>query len=260
MIPIPLFVPDRCARSGELKRGDLMNQVRVHLADDDEGCRFWAAWTLTLLGDPVGRTRLTEWLGRDDPFGQAALQLALRALDLEAGREWVRVMAKDAASRRSAVTGAGVLGDPTSVPWLIGHMGSPALARLAGEAFSMITGVDLGQKDLDRPNSPEGDPDDPPLEDSAVIHDDSPLPWPRQELVDAWWKAHRTEFIEGTRYLAGQPLTQAAFGQVLARGKQRQRAAAAIEMALREPGEMLFEVRGKGVRQSRQLPRPNAGP
>ena len=189
--------PDPALRSrsrravGELKRGDLMNQVRVHLADDDEGCRFWAAWTSTLLGDRAGRTRLTEWLGRDDcsvrpPCSWYCARWIPRWPGMGPGDGERRRVAPECRDRCRGV------GDPTSVPWLIGHMGSPALARLAGEAFSMITGVDLGQKDLDQPNPPEGEPDDLSLEDSPVVHDDSPLPWLRQELVDAGGRATAT--------------------------------------------------------------------
>lgn len=242
---------------GELKRHDLVNPVRAHLTDEDEGCRFWASWTSTLYGDAAGRISLMKWLGRDDAFGQTALQLALRALDIERGRERIRLMAKDPTQRRSAVTGAGILGDPTTVPWLIGHMDSPGLARLAGEAFSMITGVDLGQSDLDRAAPPEDVPDDPSAADPAR-EEDSQLPWPRQELVDAWWKDHRGEFRSGSRYFVGQPLSVDAARQVLVGGKQRQRAAAAIELALREPDERLFEVRGRARRQSGQLPQVDA--
>jgi uncharacterized protein (TIGR02270 family) len=148
--------------------------------------------------------------------------------------------------------GAGILGDPTTVPWLIGHMDSPGSARLAGEAFSMITGVDLRQKDLDRPGPPEDEPGEPSA-DVVPSDEDGPLPWPRKELVDAWWQDHGGEFQIGSRYLVGQPLSLDTARQVLGSGNQRQRTAAAIELAVREPDQLLFEVRGPGRRQSGQL-------
>ena len=39
--------------------------------------------------------------------------------------------ARSAALNRQAVIGAGIVGDPTSIPWLIRKMDSPELARLA---------------------------------------------------------------------------------------------------------------------------------
>jgi hypothetical protein len=47
---------------------------------------------------------------------------------------------------------------------------------------------------------------------------------------------------------------------VLTVGNQRQRAAAAIELALREPDEILFEVRARGADQRRQLLEGNERP
>jgi hypothetical protein len=40
---------------------------------------------------------------------------------------------------------------------------------------------------------------------------------------------------------------------VLRIGKQRQRAAAALELAIRQPGTPLVEVRARGVRQKQML-------
>ena len=45
---------------------------------------------------------------------------------------------------RALMIGAtGVVGDPQALPWLLGQMNDPVVARIAGEAFSGITGVDL---------------------------------------------------------------------------------------------------------------------
>jgi hypothetical protein len=48
-------------------------------------------------------------------------------------------------------------------------------------------------------------------------------------------------------------------GQVLRDGYQRQRAAAALELAIRNPGQPLFEVRAPGSRQQRILGGAGAG-
>jgi hypothetical protein len=285
---------------GELKRRDLLNQVREHLTDEDEACRFWAAWTLTLLRERGGLPGLTQWIGQATPLSRPALQLSMRAMSVEDGRDWVRMMAKDPELLRSAVMGAGFLGDPKCVSWLIGHMETPALSRLAGDAFSMITGTDLQYQNLDRsgPSSPpepeeldeaeeseepeQGDPEETgePQEaqeardaeearqaeeaqeaeeaDEAEVatvdlDDDGNLPWPDPVRIQEWWQAHKGDFEGGKRYLAGQPVAERAARHVLLAGNQRQRAAAAIDLALREPDELLFEVRARGSIQRRQL-------
>ncbi len=44
--------------------------------------------------------------------------------------------------------GAGILGLPESVPFLIEQMHDPSQARIAGHAFCTITGVKLDEDDL----------------------------------------------------------------------------------------------------------------
>jgi uncharacterized protein (TIGR02270 family) len=254
--PDPILRSRALRAVGELKRRDLLNQVRHHLTDEDEQCRFWAAWTLTLYRDRAGLQSLAQWLGKGDRFGRLAILLSVRAMSLEDGRHWIRTMANDPGLRRCAVIGAGALGDPSSVPWLIGNMQSPELSRLAGEAFSMMTGVDLEAQDLDQdgPGPASGEAaDEPSAVDAPDLDEDSHLTWPKHALVEQWWRIHRADFQDGMRYLAGQPLTTPAAREVLRAGNQRQRAAAAIELALREPDEILFEVRGRGTDQQRRL-------
>lgn len=239
---------------GELKRADLVGPVQDQLGDDDDGCRFWAAWTLALHGEPAGIRTLREWQGHGDRLGVAALQLSLRTATVDEGREWVRTMARNPELRKSAIVATGILGDPTSIPWIIGEMHSPALARLAGEAFSMITGVDLEYRNLDRvapADAPE--PAEAPSDQSIDAEYESHLPWPEPDLIEAWWQANERQFTPGIRYLAGEPVTGESARRVLVSGKQRQRAAAAIELALLEPSDRLFEVRSRAAAQKRRL-------
>ena len=72
-------------------------------------------------------------------------------------------------------------------------------------------------------------------------------------LIHKWWNAHQGNFARGTRYLLGQPVTPDSLRQALKTGFQRQRAAAAIEMAILKPGNPLFEVRAPGFRQQKLL-------
>jgi len=69
---------------------------------------------------------------------------------------------------------------------------------------------------------------------------DENLPWPNPELIQAWWK-NKGRFRNGTRYLCGQPITHEHLQHVLRTGFQRQRAAAAIELAMLKPGQPLLK-------------------
>ena len=56
-----------------------------------------------------------------------------------------------------------------------------------------------------------------------------------------------------TRYLWGEPITIDGLPQVLRIGKQRQRTATALELAIRQPGTALFNTSAPGFRQQALL-------
>src|SRR5262249_19822167 len=145
---------------------------------------------------------------------------------------------------RLAVICAGVLGDPEAIPLLIERMKNPPQARVAGEAFTMITGVDIAYQDLDtdKPEDFEAGPNENPKDENVAMDQDESLPWPKPEAIQNWWNKHQSEFSKGTRYFMGKPITPEWLQQVLREGRQRQRAAAALEMAIRQRGSKLFEV------------------
>jgi uncharacterized protein (TIGR02270 family) len=78
---------------------------------------------------------------------------------------------------------------------------------------------------------------------------DEHLYWPDPAKCQKWWAKNQARFSTGTRHLCGKPMTPESLRDVLKNGYQRQRAAAALELAIREPGKPLFEVRAPGFRQ-----------
>jgi uncharacterized protein (TIGR02270 family) len=104
---------------------------------------------------------------------------------------------------RYAIVAAGVFGDPPRIPWIVDRMGVPELARVAGEAFAMITGVDLAFEDLDsgKPAGFETGPTENPEDENVDMDPDEHLPWPNPTLVAKCWREHRGGFLDGTRYL-----------------------------------------------------------
>jgi uncharacterized protein (TIGR02270 family) len=134
-------------------------------------------------------------------------------------------------------------------------MNTPTLARVAGEAFTMITGVDIAFQDLDRkkPEDFESGPTEDPKDVDVELDPDEHLPWPDPPLIAKWWVSKQGAFHSGTRYLLGNPITPESCREVLRTGRQRQRAAAALELAIREPGRPLFNVAAPGFRQQQLL-------
>jgi len=134
-------------------------------------------------------------------------------------------------------------------------MDEPALARLAGESFSLITGLDLAYLDLER-NPPEGvdfGPNDDPEDDNVAMDEDDSLPWPDPARIAAWWQAHGNSFVAGGRYFMGEPPSTAHALKVLREGFQRQRSAAALYLCLLQPGTALFNTAAPAWRQQRLL-------
>jgi uncharacterized protein (TIGR02270 family) len=131
----------------------------------------------------------------------------------------------------------------------------PALARVAGEAFSLITGVHIAYDKLEGPK-PEGfeaGPTEDPADENVAMDVDEHLPWPDPKAVQAWWSGHAGQFAKRTRYLLGRPIALDWLNDVLRNGYQRQRAAAALQLAMLQPGKPLFEVRAPGFRQQQML-------
>ena len=170
---------------------------------------------------------------------------------------WLREFAKLPDRQRDLIRATGVIGDPLYIPWLIERMADLPTARLAGEAFSMITGLDLAYRDLDRrpPADFQSGPNDDPEDENVELDEDENLPWPDQAKIGQWWTANRARFTVGTPYFLGAPKASADWLEALSDAFQRQRHAAALELAIRQPDKAMFEVRARGRLQRQMIAR-----
>lgn len=253
----------RAARAaGELGRRDLISRLLAELAGEVEACRFWAAWSAVRLGERAAALELLKSLPLSgSPYGERAAFLAVRAMAPEAAQSWLKTLAQNPKWLRLTIRAIGARGDPSYLPWLIECMSEPAMARPAGESVSMITGLDLAYEDLDgdAPEGFEAGPSEAPEEEDVALDSDEDLPWPAAGAIQRWWDANRGRFEAGGRYLLGRPVAEAQCRQVLREGFQRQRRAAALELALTDPERALYETRAPGPRQLRELEAVSAG-
>ena len=219
---------------GELRRQDLMPIIQAARTQEDPTVGFWARWSAILLGDHGVVTELQPFVSQADSLQPWALQMAFRVLSVEQGREWISALAKDPAQARTVVQATGILGDPHAVNWLISKMAELRLARVAGEAFTNITGIELERHQLHReaPAEVVAGPNDDPADANVAMDQDDNLPWPDVEKVAALWRRHGQHFLVGRRYFLGRPLSPEWLQEKLANGSQRQRHAAALELAL----------------------------
>ncbi|WP_457334971.1 TIGR02270 family protein [Rhizobacter sp. P5_C2] len=238
----------------DLRHRDRVPALLHGLRDPLQSGRDAAALALTRMGDPDGLNTLRRLCAEpgSEPSTEV-VQTYLRACGRDEGRAWIRAWASETDSIRWAIYGAGVLGDAAVVPWLIERMADERTARLAGEAFSMLTGADLELLDLDRVAPVSEADDEAPVDATRSPLDDSGLPLPDQELVHAWWQSQRGHFAGATRYLLGRPVELGMLLGILSSGDQRQRRAAALELDLSNCTSRTFNVDRRAVWQLEQL-------
>jgi len=239
---------------GELGKTSALEFVLRSLSDGDASCRFFAAWSAARLGNRSQKVlgALREIAMMPGRYAERALDMAVRVMDLNDAKAWQRQLNTEPTRLKLAALAAGAIGDPALVGDLIQLMKLPPVARAAGAAFSMITGVDLPYDDLDgdAPADFQAGPTENPEDENVALDPDESLPWPVADKVAAWWKRNGSRFAAGRRHLCGREIGEVSLREVLAKGYQPQRAAAALELGLRQPNLPLVEVRARGGIQS----------
>ena len=235
----------------------LINRVRTNEASE---LNAWLSLSTAMLGDrTISLDSLKVLAHAGGPICDSCFGLVVLALPQDSAHIWIREWASRALNepkaRRRQIRGCGLTGDVRYVPWLIEQMNDLTVSRLAGEAFSFITGANLAPLDLERKppeNAPSGPTDDPEDNNVAMDEDDG-LPWPDVVRVHAWWQSNSVRFPAGHRYLVGAPVSEAQCIKVLHTGGQRQRAVAAAMRCILKPGTPLFQVAAPAWRQKRWL-------
>ena len=242
--------------AARLGRHDLLGICRDMLHDENSSCAFEAMHAALLLGERGATlSALQACVQAHQAKGEVALHLLLLALPISQARTWLASMVHQEGASRRLLRGAGLLGDPQFAPWLIECMSEPALARLAGESFSVLTGLDLAGQNLqcDGPGAPPAGSIDDPADAQVALDEDESLPWPDPGRIAAWWAANGTGFIPGERSFMGAPVSVARCTQVLRTGFQRQRHVAAVHLCLLQPGTPLFNTAAPAWRQQQWL-------
>lgn len=244
--------------AGRQGRVDQLAACLGRLNDADTACALAAAWSAALLGD---RGRSLDALEARAVTGQVgdrtadALAAVLKVLPCSRARSLLTAIVNADGPTRAVVRGAGVAGDPYYVPWLIAQMHDAKVARVAGEAFASMTGLELADIAFERapPPVPQTGPSDDPEDEDVALDEDDSLLWPDPEKIDLWWRSHGARFAPGSRYFMGAVPTPRSCIQVLRTGSQRQRLAAAEHATLLTTGTPLFDTSAPAWRQQRLL-------
>jgi uncharacterized protein (TIGR02270 family) len=252
----PLLRAQAFRAAGDLGRPDVVPVRFAAAADENPVCRFWAVRSLVLLGSAGVRPEELTGLDASESATEATgFRLGLQAMDVTRAHTVLKGLATDPSRIRRLIQGSGIVGDPAYAPWLIGHMADDRLARAAGEAFTLMTGADLGELGLERhrPEDFDAGPTDDPDDSNVSMDPDADLRWPDQQKVEKWWAGNGSRFTRGERYFMGAPVTREHCIAVLKNGYQRQRILAAHYLCLLEPGTPLFNTSAPAWRQQRLL-------
>lgn len=242
--------------AGERGRLDLQGACVRALTDDDAGCRFQAARSAVLLGDRHAAIHvLHQEAQAGRPHREQAIALLLKLTAPEQAVPILKSLFDSRADVRALIRSLGVSGDPQWVPWLIDRMEAPVLSRVAGESFTLITGLDLAVNDLERrpPEGIETGPADDPADGDVALDEDDGLPWPDAGKVSDGWAARAQDFPAGVRHFMGAPPAWEHILRVRREGGQRQRHAASEYLCLLRPGTRLFPTGAPAWRQERWL-------
>ena len=175
----PVLLARACKAVGELGRLDLVPEAGRALSSDNAEVRFWAAWSVALLnGSPSVLSVLQTIAEARGPRQAQALKLAMRRLAPADAKAWQKKLSQRPELMRLAIIAVGHLGDPELIPRLIQQMKPLPLARVAGEAFTIITGVDLAYQDLEHkpPEDFQAGPTENPEDENVEMDPDDNLP------------------------------------------------------------------------------------
>jgi len=219
---------------GELRRQDCLPFLNNAIKSENKTIQFWANWSALLLGQHASTDNLKSYVFKSNEFQDKAIQPAFRVLNIDTAREWISELSNEEKQVRAVIKAIGVLGDPHAINWLITKMENPLYAKLAAESFTYITGVDFANNNLSitEPHEYPTIPTDNLDDEFIALDEDENLPYPDVEKVKQIWQKYGQKFIDGKRYFMGQLITPELLKERLQNGTQRQRHAAALELAL----------------------------
>jgi uncharacterized protein (TIGR02270 family) len=160
------------------------------------------------------------------------LPLALLATSGNETQRGIVLAATQSAARKHALWALGFAGDVAAADLLVDAMSDEKFAKVAGEAFAAITGIQLGGSlvvhgKTQGPGDDDVADDDPPPTVSPEDH----LPLPAAAAVASWWQRRRSQFSTELRYCMGAPLTHSTLRAALLSASMWRREVLGLELA-----------------------------
>lgn len=249
-------IPDLQCRAlrliGELRVFSLKEHLAEYINSDDHLLSFYAASSSVLLGiESARKTLITLASDKNFKLADSAAVYAIRGNNPADSKRIWEFFLNNTTTIRAGLIALGSSGLADNVQILFQYMSDPQYSRVCGEMVSMITGINIEKSDLDTqaPSDYQDTINDNPQDNEVVLQADHFLPWPDLEKVEKWWAQHRSSFQPETRYLAGEKTDLSSLKKILRSGLQRQRFAAALELAFCNGYPVVFNTRAPSKEQ-----------
>lgn len=211
---------------GNFKRKDVYELAELA---KPENC-FYSIRADILLGNEVPVDALRPFVFDNSEYREEATELAFRTLPQAQARNWISELAQSPGQKPWVIKATATLGDPRALGWLVNQMQEPIVARLAGYAFTQMTGVDIAAGlEASSPYSLEQQLE---LDDIAMDEQEF-LPWPNAQAIEAFVNANANKHLAaGERYCWGRKISKQDLQTLYDQGTQPARRAANYELAL----------------------------
>jgi uncharacterized protein (TIGR02270 family) len=187
-------------------------------------------------------------------FRTAALGLALSGE--ERAVSTLVAAQRDPKLAPDATFALGFTGRASAADALVGALDDDALAPLAGDGLSAITGLVVARQFAKPPPAWDGGfAEDEP----APSGPEADLPVPDAETVAVWWTGMRPKLDPAQRWLRGQRWSAEGLLRELEGGPASRREGLALELAVRSKGQMQIAWDALAARQWRELKEARAG-
>jgi uncharacterized protein (TIGR02270 family) len=239
---------------GRLRTIQLKEQVEQLLTVSDTGVRLEALRTGLLLERKRALDESRKAIEKRSDIANEALTL----VGLAGHGEDLHLLF-DALSEPAltcpAITAMGLLGNLSAIEPLINFMKEPKLSRLAGEAFCLLTGVNLKKEILlvEKSTEVESKAQTRDEDDDLPNDPDEGFSYPDHDKIAAWWQKNVSQFDKKGRYRKGRLYCQQGLIDCLKIGQLPERHFAALELALINLSYPFLETSAFAHRQKKDL-------
>ena len=234
-------------------------QLEFALRGEEVEERNIAIETGLILGDKTAWAVCQEVVrgGEAEGWDRPAL---LYALSGEADIQPLIAALGDEARRKGALFALGFTGRVEAVDAVVPWLGDEECGRLAGEAFSGITGLVIEKKFA---KAAKGWKPGVVEEEEEEHTAESDLPEPEPKAVSEWWLGSKKRLDSARKSVQGKSFNLEEVSSAFAVCSTRKRTALALELAVRARGFQQLEMRAwthQQEAQTRSMCRPDAGP